>query len=152
MSSWNKGKVGYRKGCKHSEETKNKMKGRIPWNYNGGKPKCPDCGKTLSTYKVKFCRNCSTKGDRNPAWLGGISFEPYPIKWTDKFKESIRERDNYVCQECGVHQDELKRKLHIHHIDYDKDNLNPDNLIALCINCHTKTNHNRDYWANYFKQ
>ena len=37
------------------------------------------------------------------------------------------------------------------HIDYDKDNLDPKNLISLCKSCHMKTNHNRAYWINYFK-
>ncbi len=87
-------------------------------------------------------------------WQGGISFYPYPEDWTDDLKESIRKRDEYVCQECGIHQDELKgrlKKLDIHHINYDKDNLNPENLISLCRGCHIKTNFNRDYWIGYFK-
>jgi hypothetical protein len=41
--------------------------------------------------------------------------------------------------------------LHIHHIDYDKKNCNPDNLIALCHSCHMQTNHHREFWKNYFK-
>lgn len=77
----------------------------------------------------------------------------YPIDWTDNIRKAIRMRDEYICQICGIHQDELEsrfRKLDIHHIDYDKDNLNPDNLVALCRNCHIKTNFNRKYWINYF--
>ena len=93
------------------------------------------------------------EGEKSFFWKGGISFEPYPIGWTNGLKESIRKRDNYVCQLCGIHQDELKgwyRKLDIHHIDYDKNNLDPNNLISLCRSCHRKTNHNRDYWISYF--
>ena len=37
------------------------------------------------------------------------------------------------------------------HIDYNKKNCNSDNLITLCHNCHSKTNHNRNNWINYFK-
>ena len=37
------------------------------------------------------------------------------------------------------------------HIDYNKLNCNPNNLISLCRKCHMKTNSNRDYWINYFK-
>jgi 5-methylcytosine-specific restriction endonuclease McrA len=42
------------------------------------------------------------------------------------------------------------RQLDVHHIDYDKDNLSPNNLITLCRRCHVKTNNNRDFWRNYF--
>ena len=93
--------------------------------------------------------------DKNPNWKDGISFEPYTTDWTEDLKESIRKRDDYVCQICGIHQDELKgfnRKLDVHHIDYNKKNLNPKNLISLCRSCHMKTNHNREYWIKYFNK
>lgn len=44
-----------------------------------------------------------------------------------------------------------KRKKR-NHIDYDKKNCNSDNLITLCRVCHIKTNFNRSYWINYFKE
>jgi len=65
-------------------------------------------------------------------------------------KRSIRERDNYTCRICGKQQTEIT--FAVHHKDYDKKNCNPDNLITLCRSCHSKTNQNRDYWLNYFKQ
>ena len=43
-------------------------------------------------------------------------------------------------------------KLKRNHIDYDKLNCNPDNLISLCNSCHSKTNYNRNYWINYFER
>lgn len=36
-------------------------------------------------------------------------------------------------------------------LHYNKKNCNPINLISLHRNCHTKTNHNRNYWTKYFK-
>lgn len=36
-------------------------------------------------------------------------------------------------------------------IDYNKYNLNSENLISLCRKCHRKTNDNREYWMSYFK-
>ena len=41
--------------------------------------------------------------------------------------------------------------INVHHIDYDKNNSNPNNLIVLCKGCHAKTNFNREYWGSYFK-
>jgi len=86
-----------------------------------------------------------SKKDRNGRWLGGISFDPYSIEWTKELKESIRKRDNHTCQICH------KFGKHVHHVDYNKDNCQEDNLITLCLKCHVATNSNRDYWYAYFK-
>ena len=86
------------------------------------------------------------RGDKHPQWKGGKSFEPYPLGWTRLFKEQIRQRDNYTCQLCGVPEVECCKRLHVHHIDYVKENIKPKNLISLCASCHSKTHHRRDYW------
>jgi hypothetical protein len=97
--------------------------------------------------------NKNTKGIMK-AWNKGTeNISSYPEEWRETFKEGIRQRDNYTCQKCGKLQSELTgfhKKLVVHHIDYDKSNLNPENLITLCRNCHVKTNTNREYWTNYF--
>jgi len=123
-------------GKKHTEKSKRKMsKAQL------------GCKKSKETrLKMSECK----RGAKSPNWQGGISFLPYPTEWTESLKESIRERDNYVCQLCGIHQDELERNLHIHHIDYNKDNLDPKNLISLCPSCHAKTNFSREKWYEYF--
>ena len=84
-------------------------------------------------------------GEKAVNWKGGLSFEPYNNNWTDTLKRSIRERDNYICQVCS------KYGWVIHHIDYNKKNCSPENLICLCKSCHAKTNHNRNKWIEYFK-
>lgn len=89
--------------------------------------------------------------EKNPAWKGGKSCEIYPNDWAEDLKDSIRKRDSFVCKLCGIHQDEININFDVHHIDYNKDNLNPDNLITLCKKCHSKTNFDRDYWYNYFQ-
>ena len=94
-------------------------------------------------------------GERHPNWIKDRSFLEYTDDWTDILKEAIRQRDKYICQICGVCQDELEerfKKLDIHHIDYNKKSCNPENLITLCRRCHAKTNYNRNYWINYFKK
>jgi hypothetical protein len=97
----------------------------------------------------------SNKGEKSGNWLGGKSFELYGSDWTEDLKESIRKRDKYICQMegCGKRQNELNsfhKKHDVHHIDYDKQNLNPENLITLCKICHRKTNFNRGKWIKYF--
>ena len=73
------------------------------------------------------------QGKRNSNWQGGKSFELYPLGWNKTYKEQIRYRDGYKCQspECGIPEVECRRKLDIHHIDYDKKNIKPENLISL---------------------
>ena len=90
------------------------------------------------------------KGEEHYNWQGGISFEPYTIQFNRELKELVRKRDNYKCQICGMPEIENIHKLDIHHIDYNKKNCLPSNLISLCRKCHMKTNFNREYWMEYF--
>ena len=66
-------------------------------------------------------------------------------------KEQIRQRDRYRCQECSILQKKLNYKLPVHHIDYNKNNNTPNNLISLCRPCHAKTSYKREDWTKYFK-
>ena len=132
-----------------NEELKRKLRERMKEQMKGNKLRLGKKFSQESILKMKLAKI----GNKNSNWKGGKSFGPYPTDWRDDLKESIRKRDGYVCQLCGIHQDELKgfhKKLDIHHIDYNKDNLNPDNLITLCRTCHIKTNFNREYWIKYF--
>lgn len=148
-------------------------------NYKGGVKTnpyfCIECGAKIGYYAwkdgTKRCRTCHfslvkiegrLNGKNNPMygktgslcvhWKGGKSFEPYPLGWTNTFKEQIRRRDNYKCQLCGVPETETGKRSDVHHIDYVKSNLNEKNLISLCKSCHTKTNFNREKWILIFKE
>ena len=96
--------------------------------------------------KISKSRVGKNKGKDNPRWLGGSSFEPYSVDWTDTLKKAIRERDNYVCQICNQYG------FIVHHINYNKKDCSTKNLITLCRKCHSKTNNNRDKWLEYFKR
>lgn len=89
-------------------------------------------------------------GDKCNFWQGGKSFEEYPQEFNNYLREQIRERDGYICQVCFTSQEKLKNKLSIHHIDYNKKNCSPNNLISLCTNCHVKTNKDREKWQSVF--
>ena len=142
--------------------------GKNNGNWNDGITKkqhyCIDCLKQGIKTKISpstvygggRCHSCAKKTlykdpTNHPNWKNGISFEPYPIGWTKILKESIRERDNHQCQICGKSTKKNGRKLDVHHIDYDKENLNPDNLIALCQSCHSKSNYNRETYIEFFQ-
>ena len=86
----------------------------------------------------------------NPNWRGGKSRRGYLFEFNNILKEKIIKRDCSRCQECGKLQELNKRRLDIHHIDYNKNNNGEENLISLCSSCHTKTNFNRKDWIKYF--
>jgi hypothetical protein len=83
-------------------------------------------------------------------WKGGKSFEEYGPNFTEELKKQIRQRDEQRCQECFRHQNELNKTLAVHHIDFNKKNNVPSNLISLCTSCHVQTNYGRDGWSGYF--
>ena len=121
-----------------SDETKQKIAIAMQGNTN-------TLGKIYGQ-ETKLKDRMAKIGDKNPAWNGGSSFEPYPPEFNVIFKESILIRDKYTCQLCGA-KPEDRRELHLHHIDYNKKNCDPDNLITLCHSCHSKTNHHREEWG-----
>ena len=55
-------------------------------------------------------------------------------------------------QICGRAGSEEGKQLSVHHIDYDKKNNTLNNLIPLCMRCHSMTNTNHVYWEVYFKE
>ena len=113
--------------------------------WNKGKKWSKEIIKKFSIAKINLYLN----KENHPRWMGGKSFEPYSLDWTNTLKKEIRQRDNYTCQLCGCRQEDTTHL--VHHINYNKKNCNPDNLITLCRSCHTKTNTNRDYWLQFFK-
>lgn len=97
--------------------------------------------------------NVHRLGQDSPNWKGGKSL----IKYSSLFinlRKTIRKRDNYKCQNCGMteeeHRKKYKKRLEIHHIDYDKENNGFFNLITLCRFCNSHANANRNHWKLYF--
>src|SRR3990167_4623387 len=89
-------------------------------------------------------------GEESTNWNGGTSFLPYSPKFNKKLKKQILERDNYECQDPNC--EHKISKLDVHHIDFNKQNSNQENLIILCKSCHSKTiGKNRQYWIEYYQ-
>lgn len=118
-----------------------------------GEKACPICGvlfrrrsdQSLKDFrKQRTCsKECGTER-RALTLMTTDRTSPYPPEWTHRFRAAIRERDNHLCQWCGTTRGRLQ--LPVHHIDYNKANLDPSNLITLCHSCHSKTNYNRERW------
>lgn len=79
--------------------------------------------------------------EQHPRWKGGISAEPWGRDFNKELKESIRARDNFICQLCGVPEIEFNTNLNIHHIDMNPKNNDKRNLISLCFRCHMTVHH-----------
>jgi hypothetical protein len=175
-----RGKTGLCTECHHLV-----MTGKGNPNFNGGKdrfPCCIDCGKKLASIYSTRCKSCGIKysfkiGDRKvrdvsgennpmfgvhrfgkdaPTWIDGRSFEPYAPEFNENLKEIIRNRDNHICQNCGMTEEEhlivMGTVLIIHHIDYNKQNSEENNLITVCNSCNIRANYNRDYWQSIYQQ
>jgi len=111
----------------------------ISWNSWSHGSRCPICDK-LSKF-----------GAGNPAWKGGVSFEPYCAVWKDKeYKHDIRYRDGNKCLNPYCDSPNAN-DLTIHHIDYDKKNCSPRNLITICRSCNAKANTDRVWHKAWYQ-
>jgi hypothetical protein len=132
------------------KNNKQKLKYRCPYghihymrfdSWVSGK-RCPTC-KSIDT-------SIRMLGDKHWNWQGGIACEPYCSVWLDKeFKKSILERDNYQCQNPDCWGTSIR--LTGHHIDYDKKNCDPSNIITLCNSCNSRANINRKCWTKFYQ-
>lgn len=123
------------------------------------KYRCPKGHKhSISWLKWKQgrrCRKCSyisrgllKSGPNSCWWKGGISCEPYCQDWTKEYKEYIKERDGYICLNPGCRS---ISRLVVHHIDYNKKDCSPQNLITVCNVCNLSANHNRGWYTFWYQ-
>ena len=120
---------------------------------------CPTCRRTFKVKKstVKRRKYCSKdcfnqskkrklppnfdllkqfkKGKENINWKGGIY--KYPSEWTGKLKNLVWIRDKNKCQICSK-IGKKRSDLVCHHIDFDKDNCQVENIQLLCRSCHMR--------------
>ena len=154
LSKARKGKPSWNKGIPMAEDSRIKMRDtfkRIGKTFTKLTPK-QEQKRLIAIAKAAKGRIGKYAGENCCHWRGGISKLPYSALWTEQLKEKVRVRDNFQCQLCKIPELEFKHRLSIHHIDYDKKNCALDNLICLCNQCHTKTNFNRRYYENLFKE
>ena len=117
-------------GKHHTEESKRKMsENRHGINQGIKRPE----------HSIKM------SGEGNPNWQGGLSYEPYCPLWKDKeYKDYIKERDSNKCSNPDCNG--KSTRLCIHHINYDKKDCRPGNLITVCRSCNARANFNRGMW------
>ncbi len=89
-------------------------------------------------------------------WKGGIAAEPYCDVWLDKeYKEDIRIRDNHTCQNSDCWKNCNHLTLCLHHIDNNKKNCHPSNLISICRSCNARAEGGKEfpkqYWIKFYQ-
>ncbi len=163
--------IGCSKHTINNKLKKFKIKFRI-LNKTKQKYYCIDCKKGIhysTIFRNKRCISCALKnrfknpknhpmfgrkGKKHPSYKHGEGRFPYPLEFNDELKLKIRKRDNYICQKCRITEEEhiivYGRVLDVHHIDYNKKNINLNNLITFCRSCNSRANFNRKYWTNHF--
>ena len=114
----------------------------IIWNNWQQGERCPTCASNLLSV--------SNSGKNNPNWQGGISYEPYCPIWKDQeYKADIRDRDGNMClNPYCFHTD---RRLHVHHVDYNKKNCALQNLITVCGGCNSRANFDRKWHTTWYR-
>lgn len=101
-------------------------------------------------YRCRTCFAIKISGPGNYNWCGGE--KEYCDIWKDKeYKEDIKKRDNNMCSNPYCSGEGVNaRQLTIHHIDYNKKNCSPTNLITVCRSCNTRANYDRDWHKDWY--
>jgi len=141
------------RGVRRSPSTEFK-KGQMPWNE--GTIGVTAANKT--SFKKGERSSIATefkKGKEHLCYIDGRGYGRYPSKFNAKLKSKMRKRDGHECKNCEMsekqHLIDYKRRLEVHHIDYDRQNCNESNLITLCKKCNMLANSDRIYWEKYYK-
>lgn len=113
---------------------------------------CHNCGTTAERRKSDhseesertFCtHDCYmdwVSSEDNPKYKGGLDVN-YGGYW-ETLRDEIVERDNYTCQACKTHKDELDTILDVHHLipidefDGHEEANKRSNLVTYCRPCH----------------
>ena len=109
----------------------------------------------MSGWRCKKCLNEKLSilfsGKGHPNWKGGKSFEQYCDVWRDnEYKQDIHERDGNRCLNPYCNS-KNPADLTIHHIDYNKKNCKPNNLITVCRSCNSRANTDREWHKAWYQ-
>ena len=86
---------------------------------------------------VEMRRHPSTAGSKNARWNGGVfAYKDHSLM--KKVRKALIEERGNKCEVCG---ETSEIPLQVHHLDKDKSNHNPENLVVVCHACHKSTFH-----------
>ena len=145
----------------YGEINLNPAKGERNGNWTGGKNKCNDCKKELTSYKAIRCRNCqglSVRGENSPFWLPP---EQRKVTESEQIRQSVQyaewriavwSRDKTKCRVCGIRKDPMVA----HHLDgfniFPEKRFDVDNGVTLCDRHHISFHSNYGFGNNTKEQ
>ena len=155
-----KGTIGFWKGKKlpkHVVEGKRILMSSIVGEkhprWNGGKSKCLDCDKLVSSYQAKRCRSCMDKinvGKNHPNWKGGYEYKLHCNRQRLAMKkgavgsheliewEELKKKFGFKCLACDRQEPEITLSED-HIVPLSKggsDNI--ENIQPLCRGCNSR--------------
>jgi len=106
-------------------------------------------------HRCAICSNIDKSirfsGPNSPNWRGGLSSASYCEAWKDlEYKKDICDRDGNRCLNPYC-ESKNNNDLAIHHIDYNKQNCHPKNLITVCRSCNSKANKDREWHKSWYQ-
>lgn len=151
LTPWNKGKTGVQIYLPLSEETKQKIsearlgmtlseEHRLNISKSKRGENHPNYGKSRSE-ETKRKISEGKFGEMNPAWKGGISFEPYCPQFNNPLREQYRNAYGRVCVNCGKLEILNGCRLSVHHCDGNKSQGCAGHdwfLVPLCRSCNSR--------------
>ena len=171
----------FNSGRKHRYKVNNRQDGLFYYtfhDYNG------NILKKVDNQKLNICKNCLSKflrksvsdydvenfnlkkfHEENNSFFNfdtsrfesGEEARPnvYPREWT-RISKQMKTKKNYTCEKCNwqVKDSYERRFIHTHHENGDKMNNTNDNLIVLCIECHSNVDiyHSRIKLQDNYKE
>lgn len=134
-------------GKHHTEKSKNKMRNTKIHQYRNN----PELINKISNSVKKLWQNPEYRrvhtGPNHYWWKGGVTKRQETLAHAlrvelKNWAKQVLERDNYICQKCGLISKE-KGVMQVHHIrsvsEYPSLVLDITNGITFCKNCHRKT-------------
>lgn len=128
-TKFKKGQISPRKGMHLSDETKQKKSEKMKlWWTDERREELSKKKKGISISPSTQFKKGMT-GEKSVNWKGGIAF----------IKKEVKERDNYTCQVCGLHDNDILEVDHIVPVSVDISlKYEKSNLTTLCPNCHRR--------------
>jgi hypothetical protein len=155
------------KGRKFSQETRQILREQKLGEKNPfyGKTHTPEVREKIRqahlgrVQGIEWTKKRAMKGEKNPAWKGGISKSPYCSKFNEEFKRRVRDFWENKCFVCGKTKGERgqNRELSVHHVYGDKFVCCNDKkpiFVIMCSECHTKLHMTKeiDAWDIKFEE
>lgn len=147
--------LGYKDEVVHYNLAENQLK--QGWTVCGRQPpKIKTLLQPCFFIEYDFCKRCLKKlstlaGEKYKFEWVGENWErenwdgKYSFDWSE-ISKALREAADFKCENCGrLCIDYFDPRLLVHHIDRNKRNDEPENLIVLCQKCHARRHHGKEW-------